>query len=315
MQDKKQKNISGNSKLLNKLFPVCLSEESETKFEKIILFVAIFAFLAHVILILLVEAGIIPQSFYSDSGKKPNVLTAVYTPFSIILIYEVYLLIYYLPKSIIFYIGKQYEVIALILIRKVFNDLANIFSINEPSFEVIPFKELILTFSGLLVLFLLIFFYYKIGGQEQKKRSQYMCDNPKEQSFVTAKKYMALVLLFVFVLLFIEGFFELRYYDSFLINDIIRFIKELNNIFFNTFFTFLVLTEVLLLLFTYNLSNRFYTVMRNSGFIISTILLKLSFKTEGLDNMAIILIAVTFGVLTLGIYRLYAKKLGYSQDI
>jgi len=46
-----------------------------------------------------------------------NPIAAIYTPFSFILIYEVYLLVFYLPKSTTIYIGKQYEIITLILIR------------------------------------------------------------------------------------------------------------------------------------------------------------------------------------------------------
>ena len=43
--------------------------------------------------------------------------SAIYTPFSILLVYEAYLMIYYLRRSTTIYIAKQYEVIALILIR------------------------------------------------------------------------------------------------------------------------------------------------------------------------------------------------------
>jgi len=53
-------------------------------------------------------------------------IAAIYTPFSFILVYEVYLLIYYLPASITQYIAKQYEIITLIVIRRLFKDIANI---------------------------------------------------------------------------------------------------------------------------------------------------------------------------------------------
>ena len=51
-------------------------------------------------------------------------ISAIYTPFSILLVYEAYLLIYYLRRSTTLYIAKQYEVIALILIRGLFKDMA-----------------------------------------------------------------------------------------------------------------------------------------------------------------------------------------------
>ena len=40
-------------------------------------------------------------------------INAMYTPFSVLLFYEVYLLVYYLRRSTTIYIGKQYEIIAL----------------------------------------------------------------------------------------------------------------------------------------------------------------------------------------------------------
>ncbi|MBC7494638.1 MAG: hypothetical protein H7221_06480, partial [Flavobacterium sp.] len=69
------------------------------------------------------------------------------------------------------------------------------------------------------------------------------------------------------------------------------------------FFTVLILVEVLLLLFSFLLSDKFSKVIRNSGFIISTILIKLSFGTEGILNTILIVVAVSFGVIILWIHN------------
>ena len=50
---------------------------------------------------------------------------SIYTPFSFILIYEIYLLIFYLPRSISTYISKQFEIITLIVIRRIFKDISD----------------------------------------------------------------------------------------------------------------------------------------------------------------------------------------------
>ena len=65
-------------------------------------------------------------NFSSSTELLNNPISAIYTPFSFILIYEVYLLIYYLPKSFTTYITKQYEIITLIIIRKLFKDLSSL---------------------------------------------------------------------------------------------------------------------------------------------------------------------------------------------
>ena len=83
--------------------------------------------------------------------------------------------------------------------------------------------------------------------------------------------------------------------------------KNVNTIFFNEFFTVLILTDVLLLLISFLYTDKFYKVIRNSGFIISTILIKLSFGIEGVLNTIMVVVAVLFGVLILLIHNQYEK--------
>ena len=111
-----------NMNLLSKLYQICLSENAKNKIEKVILYIAIAGFFIHLLLIYLSKFGFI--TLLSESELFANPISAIYTPFSFILIYEVYLLIYYLPKSFTSYITKQYEIITLIIIRKLFKDLS-----------------------------------------------------------------------------------------------------------------------------------------------------------------------------------------------
>ena len=79
-------------------------------------------FIVHLILIALARS--IP-SLNSGvlSGLDRHYLHAVYTPFSFILFYEVLLLVLALPKSRTSSVGKQYEIVSLIVIRRVFKDI------------------------------------------------------------------------------------------------------------------------------------------------------------------------------------------------
>ena len=103
------------------IFNKLLSESTRGKTEKIILKLAIVSFFVHLVIIYLIKFGFMDLPTSSELLKNP--ISAAYTPFSFILIYEVYLLIYYLPKSFTTYITKQYEIITLIIIRKLFKDL------------------------------------------------------------------------------------------------------------------------------------------------------------------------------------------------
>ncbi len=296
------------SKLISKIYPIVLSEKRKKQFEKLIFFTAIITFTLHFTLIILARMNIVP-GFNNSSSSELNPISAIYTPFSIILLYEIYLLIYYLPMSITIYLGKQYEIIALIFIRKIFDDLSKI-STRTESLDLIHVQGLLITFIGLLILCLLIFLFYKLSGSKPERIDEKKCEDIQSRKFVLIKKIMALGLMILFIFLFIISLFDLKDIKSIAnIDNVVSVISNMNNTFFDTFFTALIITEVLLLLFTFSLSEKFSKVIRNSGFIISTILLKLSFRAEGLANISIILVAVGFGVSILAIHKLFYKKL------
>jgi hypothetical protein len=84
--------------------------------------------------------------------------------------------------------------------------------------------------------------------------------------------------------------------------------KNINNIFFEDFFMLLIIIDVLLLLFSFFHSDKFHQIIRNSGFVISTMLIKLSFSMEGLVNNVLIVGAVLFGLLILMIHNSYKNS-------
>jgi hypothetical protein len=66
---------------------------------------------------------------------------------------------------------------------------------------------------------------------------------------------------------------------------------------------------VILLLFSFFHTDEFHKVIRNSGFVISTILLRISFSVTGLLNTALIVAAILFGLLILLIHNRFEKHL------
>ena len=92
-----------NDKLFNQFYGKLLSESTKEKNERIVVNIAIFSFVIHLLLIVLVDVGWLKMGDSYSLLKNP--IAAIYTPFSFILVYEVYLLVFYLPKSITIYIG------------------------------------------------------------------------------------------------------------------------------------------------------------------------------------------------------------------
>ena len=85
------------SKLSEKLYQKFLSKETKERSERIILWIALVSFITHLLIIGLIQLNMVTIAEPSNLLKNP--IAAIYTPFSFILVYEVYLLVYYLPKS------------------------------------------------------------------------------------------------------------------------------------------------------------------------------------------------------------------------
>jgi len=95
-----------------------LSSAVKDRVDNWTLTIAIIAFAVHLLIIFAVDFGLV--DWFGEGQLLTDPIAAVYTPFSFILVYEVYLLVYYLPNSVTVYIGKQYEIITLVIIRRIF---------------------------------------------------------------------------------------------------------------------------------------------------------------------------------------------------
>lgn len=283
------------------LYRLLLSEETKKRAEKFFVSMAIIFFLIHLSIIVIIDLGWIDTPKYSKLLSNP--IAAIYTPFSFILIYEVYLLIYYLPKSTTIYIGKQYEIITLIIIRRIFKDLTKL-DFKDNWFDSAANVNFTLDILATIMLFLLLFFFYKLSKENEINQSKIQ-KTTAIASFIKLKNIFAIILIPVFLSLSMYSLGHWIYENFFSIAEIVTKMKDINKIFFDDFFTILILIEVLLLLFSFFLSDKFNKVIRNSGFIISTILIKLSFGTEGFLNTILIVSAVLFGVIILSIHNKY----------
>ena len=281
------------------------SEKSKKMSEKIIINIAIFSFVVHLILIFLNQLGVF-GSQYEGSSFFSSPIAAIYTPFSFILLYEVYLLIYYLPKSMTIYIGKQYEIIMLIVIRRLYKDLSQL-ELSDNWFSIKEDLQFTYDLLGTIILFILIHLFYKMNKYRVRKLLKYTETRPEIIRFIQIKKRIALFLVPLFFMMALYAFGNWAYI-TFLNPSQITDLANINNLFFDEFFTVLILVDVLLLLFSFTHTDKFNKVIRNSGFVISTILVKLSFGTEGLLNSVLIVTAVGFGVLILWIHMMFEKN-------
>ena len=101
------------------------SQRNVNFFERGILFLAVGGFIVHLLLIFF-ENYFGLDILSSKTNLSSNPISALYTPFTFILVYEAFLLIYYLPRSFTTSVAKEYEIISLVLIRKIFKDIPEI---------------------------------------------------------------------------------------------------------------------------------------------------------------------------------------------
>ena len=298
--------------LVSKLFEFFLSKKRKESVEKISLIIAIGSYLIHLIIIVLNIQGVIEldQKFFK------NPVAAIYTPFSFILIFEVFLLVYYLPKSITGYIGKQYEIITLIVIRRIFKDLAYVeLELDSNWFQNKNDLQFTIDVITSLILFILIYLFYK----EIRKRNSFLVEkvnyvNKKIRRFVLLKRILAIILvptLFVFAC---YSFFDWLLFTIGNDTNGILQLSNINNVFFDEFFNILIVVDVLLLLSSFFYSDKFYIIMRNSGFVISTILIKISFSSVGMLGNFLIVSSVIFGYLILVVHNLFEKNARQKKE-
>lgn len=294
------------TKLLDEIFNKFLSKKTKEKSERTILWIALISFLIHLTIIGLIHFEIITLNEPSELLNNP--IAAIYTPFSFILIYEVYLLIYYLPKSTSTYISKQYEIIGLIIIRRIFKDLSDL-SLSSEWFQLKNDLQFTLDILASVILFYLIYLFHVQRTKTYVAHEQSVIYTQSISKFINAKKVIAVAL--VPILLFIAIFSFLNWSINMLqpTGDHAISFKNINNVFFEQFFNILIIADVILLLFSFFHTDLFHKVIRNSGFIISTILIRISFSVSGIVNTALIISAVLFGLLMLTIHNKFEKQL------
>ena len=135
------------------------SELNVRLFEKNIMFLAIGGFIIHLILILL-ETQLGVEIFSGKTNLSSNPISALYTPFTFILVYEAFLLIYYLPRSFTTSVAKEYEIISLVLIRKIFKDIPNL-DLNNNDLLNSNNIQLLYDLSAVIIIFYLIYLFKK----------------------------------------------------------------------------------------------------------------------------------------------------------
>ena len=285
-------------KIGSKIFDGIFSEGNRKIIESFTIWTATIGFIFHLSLVLLNNYSII--NIGNESLLLTNPISAIYTPFSIILYYEIFLLIYFLPRSFTTSILKQFEIISLIIIRRIFYDIPKLDLDSGNWFNNPDNIQITYDLISILILFFLIYLFNLVKSRIENKKG-----NKSINQFIDSKKIISIVLIPVMLCLFIIGIYN--WYTIGMDSNFASSFYYVNEVFYNTFFSILIIADVFILLLSFLYTERYSQIMRNTGFIICTILIRLSFSSTGLTNLLLIVSSVLFGLLILKIYSLMNK--------
>ena len=275
------------------LFDKFFSQKNRNFVEKLTIWLALFGFIIHLLIILLNNNEII--NLNTEYPLLTSPISAIYTPFSIILYYEVFLLVYYLPRSFTTSVLKQFEIISLILIRRIFYDIPKL-EINTNWLKNTDNLQIVFDLTGILIIFFLIYLFSKI-----KQEIIPIKKSGSVETFIKSKKAVSLFLIPIMIYLFLSSIISLNSYS-------VTSFYDINEVFYNEFFSLLIIADVLILLLSFEYySERYSQIMRNTGFIICTILIRSSFSASGLASLLLIISSILFGLLILKIYSAMNK--------
>ena len=222
-----------------------------------------------------------------------SMFEAVNLAFTALLVYEILALILVLARSVSISLGKQFEILSLILIRQSFKGLSAFGYPFTLEGHLLPLAELISNGVGALLIFVLLGVFYRLQRHKCVIR-----DDARRRRFIALKKLISLLMLVAFVVAGLATLFQ-----------------ELNGgptgySFFARFYTILIFTDILVVLVALRYQPGFPSLFRNSGYTLATLFIRLSLVAAPFYNAALGVFAVGYAIgLTLA-YNAYLRREG-----
>tara|TARA_B100001113_G_scaffold80408_1_gene63351 strand:- start:2153 stop:3031 length:879 start_codon:yes stop_codon:yes gene_type:complete len=264
-----------------------LGKSAEQQVRKFGLTAAIVGFAIHLTIWFLYQIDAINLGNASaDLVDSP--LDALYTPFSILLAYEVYQLIRAIPESFSTAVGKQFEIVTLLVVRDIFKRLSEIEFSGDWAVDS-ELKLIVLECLTFITLFTTSLIYRANSHTESKVDFQ----DSELMNFVQNKQKIAVVLLATYLIVAMSSF------SNWIVSVSEGDGSVTREIFFLDFFTILILADILILLISYGYSTDFTNLARNTGFILSTVVLRVAIGATGVSSMVMFVLGGLVGIAVL----------------
>jgi hypothetical protein len=217
---------------------------------------------------------------------------AIELAFSVLLFIEVFDLFFIITHSVADSVGKQFEIISLILLRSAFKELGHLpLDISWDLKSLQNLMPIIADAFGAVVIFLLIVIFYSKQQHIQLTKSE-----TDRQRFVLQKKVVAAFMIVLFLCLMIYSVF--LYFAKDIINENV----------FNQLYTSLIFSDILILILSLRYSNLYVHLFRYSSFALATVILRLSLSAPKYINVLLSVSAGIFILLVSVVYNFLNKK-------
>jgi hypothetical protein len=250
-------------------------------------------FLAGVVIIELNRQGWLSEAVARALPVKH--FDAILWAFTLLLLAEVISLIFALAKSVATAVGKQLEIMSLILVRQSFKELTKF---EEPIVWSDTVRDQVLFILsdafGALAIFAILVVYTRL--QLHQPISD---DDAERSSFVAAKKLIALGLLFSLVII---GAHVVTAWNS--DPSSISLFNAFSQGFFEIFYTLLIFADVLIVLISLRYSIAYPIVFRYFGFAVATVLIRLALTAPRFIDAGL---GITAAVFAVGLTWLYNR--------
>ena len=279
-----------------RVFELSMGDSTEESVRRASIALAVIGFFLHVSIWALYSTGRISvEGEAAELLRSP--LSALYTPFSILLVYEVYQLIRTIPDSFSSSVGKQYEIATLLVVRDILKRLSEVESSEgwEISSDV---GFLLVECAAFLALFYTSLTYFRMSKNTVKGEET----TGEVAVFIEAKRGVANIMLLVFLLTAAYSF--MTWVGS--VQDGGGSVNR--TIFFLDFFTFLILADILILLISYWFYTDFGNLARNTGFVLSTVIIRVAISSEGVSSMILFTLSGLLGIAILRMFQPEVKK-------
>lgn len=251
----------------------------------------VFVFIGSLLLIHLNRLGFI-NSFIGDYIPL-KYFSAIVISFWVLLIFEIFSLIFVLPGSVSGSMIKQFEIFSLILLRDVFKGIEAFPEPIEWNHLVQEFYPMAFDAFGALLIFIGIFHIRKLQLHRTITSSL-----QKQNQFIEIKKVLSLILIFIFI--------GLALFDAYLFT-----IQEKVFQMFTLFYTVMIFFDIAIVLISLRYNLSYVVLFRYSAFTIATIMLRFSLSAPPLYKALLGVSAVIF-VLILTFY--YSKFMKESSE-